>query len=92
MNAEPITPTTAEVIDEVSKWTIGPGIILVALAPLALPILALTAVATIPLLLPVLAVGVLVGGVALTVRLVRGVGRLATRVLSPNGHRRPTSA
>jgi hypothetical protein len=92
MNAEPITPTRAEVIDEVSKWTIGPGIVLVALAPLALPILALTAVATIPLLLPVLAVGVLVGGVALTVRLVRGAGRLATRVLSPDGHRRPSSA
>jgi hypothetical protein len=92
MNAESTTPTRAEVVDEMFKWSVGLGIITVALAPLALPILALTAIATIPLLLPVLAIGLLVGGVALTVRLARGVGRLATRVLSPDGHRPPTSA
>jgi hypothetical protein len=92
MNAESGSATRAEVIDEISKWTIGPGIVLVALAPLALPILALTAVAIIPLLVPLLAVGLLVGGVALVTVLIRSMGRLARRVLSPNGHRRPTSA
>ncbi len=33
----------AEVVDEVSKWTVGAGILVVALAPLAIPILVLTA-------------------------------------------------
>jgi hypothetical protein len=92
MNTESGSASTAEIIDEVSKWTIGPGILVVALAPLALPILALTAVAIIPLLLPLLAVGLLVGAAALVTLLVRSLGRAATRVMSPDGHRRPTSA
>ena len=38
----------AEVGDEIWKWTVGGGILLMALAPLALPILILTLVALLP--------------------------------------------
>ena len=44
MNAESARKR-AEVTDEVSKWTVGGGIIAVALFPLAIPIVVLTAVA-----------------------------------------------
>jgi len=85
MNAESTTPSRVEVLDELYKWTVGGGIITLALFPLAVPILVLTAVATIPLLLPFLAVGLLVGGVALTVLVVRRLGRLAVWVLRSGG-------
>jgi hypothetical protein len=85
MNAESTAPSRAEIVDELSKWTVGLGIITLALFPLAVPILVLTAVATLPLLLPALALGLLLGGVALTYLLVRGLGRLAIRVLLPSG-------
>ena len=71
--------TRGEVVDEASKWLVGGGILTMALAPLALPGIALLLVAALPLValaLPVL----LLGGLALgTVRLVRGVSRLAGR-------------
>ena len=59
----------------------------VALAPLALPILILTIVATLPLLLPVLGVGLLVGVVALPILLLRKAARSLSRIPS---RRRPT--
>ena len=65
----------AEVVDEVSKWTVGAGILVVALAPLAIPILALTAVALLPLLLPVIPLALIAGLVYLPIRLVRGIRR-----------------
>ena len=75
MNTDPKARRRAEVVDEVSKWTVGAGILTVALAPLALPILALTAVALLPLLVPVLVLGVLAGIVYLPIRVVRGIRR-----------------
>jgi membrane protein implicated in regulation of membrane protease activity len=71
MNAERSAPSRAEVIDEVSKWGVGAGIVTVALAPLAIPILVLTLVALLPLALPVVAIGIL----ALPVLLVRALWR-----------------
>jgi hypothetical protein len=70
MNAESARKR-AEVADEVSKWTVGAGIIAVALFPLAIPIVVLTAVALLPLLVPLAAIGVLAGVVALPAMVVR---------------------
>jgi hypothetical protein len=75
MSIDPKARRRAGVVDEVSKWTVGAGILTVALAPLALPILALTAVALLPLLAPVLVIGLLAGVVYLPIRLVRGIRR-----------------
>jgi hypothetical protein len=36
-----------EVVDEITKWTVGLGVITIALFPLAIPFLVLTAVAAI---------------------------------------------
>ena len=72
----------AQDLDEIWKWTVGAGILVVALAPLALPILILTIVALLPLAVPMLAVGSLAGVIALPVMLVRKIGR------SVNGSRR----
>ena len=71
MYAESKARSRAEVVDEVSKWTVGLGILGVALAPLAIPIVVLTAVAVIPLLIPVAAVAIL----AVPVLLIRGLVR-----------------
>jgi hypothetical protein len=75
MDAESTARKRAEVVDEVSKWTVGAGVLTVALAPLAIPILVLTAVALLPLLVPVLALALVGGVVYLPVRLVRGLRR-----------------
>lgn len=48
MDIDSRSPGRAEVIDEVSKWGVGAGILVVALAPLAIPILVLTGVACYP--------------------------------------------
>ena len=73
-----------EVVDEASTWLVGGGILTLSLAPLALPGIALLLVAALPLValaIPLL----LLGGLALgTVRLVRGVSRLAGRLRRPN--------
>jgi membrane protein implicated in regulation of membrane protease activity len=71
MNAESRARSRAEVVDEVSKWTVGLGILGVALAPLALPIIVLTAAALLPLLVVPLALAI----VAAPVLLVRGLVR-----------------
>lgn len=67
-----------ELVDEASNWIVGGGIVTMALAPLALPGIALAAVAAIPLLalaLPVL----LVTGVAVGVfRVARALARLVS--------------
>jgi hypothetical protein len=82
MNAESAPRSRAEVVDEVSKWTVGSGIILVALFPLSLPILILTLVAVLPLVVPLLAVGLVAGAVALPVMLVRKLGHSVTGIRS----------
>ncbi len=74
MNAE-TAARRAEVVDEVSKWGVGGGILVTALAPLALPILILTIVALLPLAVPLLALGLLAGVVALPVVLIRKLVR-----------------
>lgn len=73
------TARRAEVADEISKWTVGGGIIVMVLFPLALPIIALTAFAALPLLAPVLAVGVLIGLIAAPITLGRRLGRALRR-------------
>ena len=70
----------AEVVDEVSKWSVGTGILVMALAPLSLPILILTLVALLPLAVPLLAAGLLAGVIALPVMLLRMLGRSVGRV------------
>jgi uncharacterized membrane protein len=62
-----------ETIDELSKWSVGLGIVVVALFPLSIPILILTAVALIPLAVPLVAIGLLVLPVLLVRRIVRSV-------------------
>ena len=73
----------AEVADEVSKWTVGLGIVVMALFPLSLPILILTGLALAPLLLPLLAVGLVAAVVAVPVLLVRGLARRVGRRNQP---------
>jgi hypothetical protein len=79
MDAETRARNRAEVVTEVSKWTVGAGILMVALAPLALPIIILTIVAILPLALPLLAIGLLVAIVALPAMLIRKLGRSVSR-------------
>jgi len=50
-----------EAFDEAAKWLFGLGILILALAPLAIPILVLTLVFTLPLLIPVIAIALVVG-------------------------------
>jgi hypothetical protein len=79
MNSESKALKRAEVVDEVSKWTVGLGIVVLALFPLSIPILVLTAVALVPLLVPVLALGIVAGVVAGPVLLVRRILRSRRR-------------
>jgi hypothetical protein len=80
MNTDSKARQRAEVIDEVSKWGVGAGIVTVALAPLAIPILVLTAAFVLPLLLPVIPLALIAGLVYLPIKIVRGVrARLARR-------------
>ena len=71
MDAETTARSRAEIVDEVSKWGVGAGILVTALAPLSLPILILTLVAVLPLVVPLLAVGLVAAVVALPVFLIR---------------------
>jgi hypothetical protein len=75
MNTESTARKRAEVVDEVSKWTVGAGVITVALFPLALPILALTAVALLPLLLPLIPIALIAALVYLPIKLIRSLRR-----------------
>src|SRR5262245_17136154 len=80
MNFETDTSSRAEIVDEASKWGVGAGILVTALAPLSLPILILTLVAVLPLAVPLLALGLVGAVVALPIILIRKVGRWVTRV------------
>jgi hypothetical protein len=79
----------AELSDEISKWTVGWGVVGTALFPFALPIVILTAVALLPLLVPLLALALLAGVLALPVLLVRKLGRSVARLGRSRGGRRP---
>jgi hypothetical protein len=95
MNAQSTAPSRTEIVDEISKWGVGGGIVFVALAPLALPILILTAVAVAPLLVIAVVPGVVVAALALPILLVRRLWRHGprpprqTRELSPPETARP---
>jgi hypothetical protein len=69
----------AEVVDGISTWTVGAGILVVAVAPLAIPILVLTGAALLPLLLPVIPLALIAGLVYLPVKAVRGIRRRWSR-------------
>jgi hypothetical protein len=68
-----------ELIDEVSKWSVGLGVLTFAIAPLAFPLIVLTIVALIPLALPVIALGLVAAVIAIPVLLVRAIGRRVGR-------------
>jgi hypothetical protein len=82
-------PTRAEIVDEASKWGVGAGILVTALAPLSLPILILTLVAVLPLVVPLLAAGLVVGVIALPVLLIRKIRRSVSGFGSRRRRRRP---
>jgi hypothetical protein len=63
----------AELIDEYSKWGVGAGILVVAVAPLAIPILVLTIAFLLPLALPLIPVALVAGLVYLPIRIARGI-------------------
>lgn len=94
MQIDPATRSKVEVVDEVSKWGVGLGILIVALAPLSIPILVLTAAFLVPLLIPVLAIGLLAAPVLLVravVRRSRGRRRKSARK-QPHPHPQVRSA
>jgi hypothetical protein len=66
-------------VDEVSKWTVGLGIVAMALFPLSIPILVLTAAALVPLALPLLALGLLAIPLVLARRLLTRLRRRTAR-------------
>jgi hypothetical protein len=67
--------TRGEIVDEASSWVVGGGIVTMALAPLALPGIALLLAAAIPLLALALAGGLLAGAVIGPIVLVRAIAR-----------------
>jgi nucleoside-diphosphate-sugar epimerase len=85
MSTSATPPTTADLAEEVSAWAVGGGIITMALVPLALPVILLTAAAVVPLLVLGLAVAVVVAVVAAPLLLLRRLSRAIP------GFRRPQS-
>jgi hypothetical protein len=76
----------AEAIDELSAWNVAGGVLSMALFPLAIPLLLLTAVFVIPLLLIPLAGALILAVLAAPVLLLWTLGRRAMRAL-----RRPST-
>ena len=85
-------PPASDVAYEVSTWAVGGGIIVTALFPLAIPILALTAVAALPLALIPLAAGLALAVVAVPVLVLRALGRRVLKAMRPVGTGRPRAA
>jgi membrane protein implicated in regulation of membrane protease activity len=86
--SEATRPSTADVVDQMSGWLVGGGIVTIALFPLALPIIALTAIALLPFLLVPLAAALVAAIVVVPVLLVRRLGRsLKRRTRSHSGSR-----
>jgi membrane protein implicated in regulation of membrane protease activity len=75
MPTERTTHSYPGLADELSAWLVGGGILTMALFPLALPIIALTAVAAIPLVLVALALGLVAAVVAAPILLLRRLRR-----------------
>jgi hypothetical protein len=89
MDAESRARSRAEVVDEVSKWGVGGGIILMALFPLALPILILTLVALLPLVVPLIALGLAAGVVATPIVLIRKLSPSVRKLRPPRPRHSP---
>jgi hypothetical protein len=68
-------PTTAELAEYGLAASVGLGMLIMALAPLAIPFIALTVLFALPLLLPVLALALIGGIIAAPVLLLRRRGR-----------------
>ncbi len=75
MNTNRNSPSNAEVIDEFSKWGVGAGILVVALAPLAIPFLVLTLAVLLIMAVPAIPILLIAALVYVPVRLVRGLVR-----------------
>jgi hypothetical protein len=71
--------STDVVVEGVSGALVGVGTLILALFPLALPLIALTLIAALPLVVLALAVGLLTAPVAIPVLLVRRLRRRADR-------------
>jgi hypothetical protein len=82
MSTRSPSPSYSELADEVSPLLAGGGIITAALFPLAIPIIALTAIAAAPLLLVPLVIAI----VAAPYLVIRGLARLAIRTLGAARH------
>jgi hypothetical protein len=82
-------PTRAEAVNEANTWLVGGGVITMAVAPLALPILILTLVATVPLVLLALAPALAVALIAAPVLAAWRVGRWAISGLRGSGGAEP---
>jgi hypothetical protein len=85
MPSQPSTQSSIEVVNGVSVGLVGVGIVTIALFPLALPILILTAVSVVPFLIPLLALGLLAAVVAFPIWLIRSLRRLLMRRPRPSG-------
>jgi hypothetical protein len=88
MTSETNAPSRAEIVDEASKWGVGAGILLTALAPLSLPIIILTLVALLPLAVPLLAAALLAAVIAVPVILIRSLAH-AVSGMGTRRRRRP---
>jgi hypothetical protein len=74
----------------VSATLVGGGIVTLALFPLAVPIIVLTAIALLPLVLPALAAGLILALVALPILLARRLWRrMSVRASAPTGAAEP---
>jgi hypothetical protein len=60
---------TTEAIEEASRWSVGLGMLILALAPLSLPFLILTVAALLPLAVPLIALGLVAAPIVLVRRL-----------------------
>ena len=81
--------STGESVAAASGWLVGGGLITLALFPLAIPILVLTAIAVLPFLLVPLAGALVAGLVAVPVLLVRRLVRSVKRPPRPGGTAEP---
>ena len=73
-NSSP-TPSTADLVDGTLTVAAGVGIITTSFLPLAIPMLALTAIALIPLLIPLLLIAIAGGLIAAPFLLLRRLFR-----------------
>ena len=71
MAAAQTSPATGDIAKELVNLGTGAGIVFVAMAPLALPVVVLTIAALLPLLAPAVVLGIVAGPIVLAVRLLR---------------------